>query len=196
MDWPLITKPTRFLPPLEDIAVLLVSPTPEVGDSLEQIPNLTLTLMTPQDYDPIAVASRLRVHLHPLSPDCARSTASDCQQPFFCRRTTTRSSPSGQSAQQPTLTHWTHGHPLTSYVAFPLLIPAYAQSLHPAGWNTPIIESTVGPLLLAGERAGQALCRDRIRPFALPGNAQPAGLHLNAEYLRLALGPGLAIHAV
>ena len=142
------------LPPLEEIAVLLVTPTPEVGDSLGQIPNIKLTLMTPQDYDPAAVthASAFRCILfHLTAPEALPPTPAA----FFLPPDDNPLFPLGQSAQQPVLTHWTHGHPLTSYVTFPLLTPAYAQALHPSGWNTPIIESTVGPLLLAGERAGR-----------------------------------------
>lgn len=142
------------LPPLEEIAVLLVTPTPEVGDSLGQIPNLTLTLMTPQDYDPAAVthASAFRCILfHLTAPEALPPTPAA----FFLPPDDNPLFSLGQGAQQPALTHWTHGHPLTSYVTFPLLTPAYAQAIRPSGWNTPIIESTVGPLLLAGERAGR-----------------------------------------
>ena len=142
------------LPPLEEIAVLLVSPTPEVGDSLEQIPNLTLTLMTPQDYDPSAVTSASEftcVLFHLTAPEVLPPLPAA----FFLPPDDNPLFSLGQSAQQPALTHWTHGHPLTSYVTFPLLTPAYAQALRPSGWNTPIIESTVGPLLLAGERTGR-----------------------------------------
>ena len=142
------------LPPLEEIAVLLVSPTPEVGNSLGQIPNIKLTLMTPQDYDPAAVTHAsefLCILFHLPAPE----TLPPMPAAFFLPPDDNPLFSLGQSAQQPALTHWTHGHPLTSYVTFPLLTPAYAQALHPSGWNTPIIESTVGPLLLAGERAGQ-----------------------------------------
>ena len=142
------------LPPLEEIAVLLVSPTPEVGDSLEQIPNLTLTLMTPQDYDPSAVTSASEftcILFHLTAPEVLPPLPAA----FFLPPDDNPLFSLGRSARQPALTHWTHGHPLTSYVTFPLLTPAYAQALQPSGWNTPIIESTVGPLLLAGERAGR-----------------------------------------
>ncbi len=142
------------LPPLEEIAVLLVTPTPEVGDSLGQIPNIKLTLMTPQDYDPATVtpASAFRCILfHLTAPEALPPTPAA----FFLPPDDNPLFSLGQSAQQPALTHWTHGHPLTSYVTFPLLTPAYAQALQPSGWNTPIIESTVGPLLLAGERVGR-----------------------------------------
>ncbi len=142
------------LPPLEEIAVLLVSPTPEIGDSLEQIPNIKLTLMTPQDYDPTAVTSAsefICILFHLTAPEVLPPMPAA----FFLPPDDNPLFSLGQSAQQPVLTHWTHGHPLTSYVRFPLLTPAYAQALHPSGWNTPIIESTVGPLLLAGERAGR-----------------------------------------
>ncbi len=143
-----------ILPPLEEIAVLLVSPTPEVGDSLGQIPNIKLTLMAPQDYDPATVthASAFRCILfHLTAPEALPPTPAA----FFLPPDDNPLFSLGQSAQRPVLTHWTHGHPLTSYVTFPLLTPAYAQALQPSVWNTPIIESTVGPLLLAGERAGQ-----------------------------------------
>ncbi len=142
------------LPPLEEIAVLLVSPTPEVGDSLDQIPNIKLTLMTPQDYNPVAVTSAPEftcVLFHLTAPEALPPMPAA----FFLPPDDNPLFSLGQSAQQPVLTHWTHGHPLTSYVTFPLLIPAYAQALRPSGWNTPIVESTVGPLLLAGERAGR-----------------------------------------
>ena len=142
------------LPPLEEIAVLLVTPTPEVGDSLGQIPNIKLTLMTPQEYDPAAVrpASAFRcVLFHLTAPDALPPTPAA----FFLPPDDNPLFSLGPSAQQPALTHWTHGHPLTSYVSFPLLTPAYAQTLQPSGWNAPIIESTVGPLLLAGEQAGR-----------------------------------------
>ena len=142
------------LPPLEEVAVLLVSPTPEVGDSLEQIPNIKLTRMTPQDYDPTAVTSAsefICILFHLTAPEVLPPMPAA----FFLPPDDNPLFSLGQSAQQPALTQWTHGHPLTSYVTFPLLTPAYAQALHPAGWNTPIIESTVGPLLLAGERTGQ-----------------------------------------
>ncbi len=142
------------LPPLEEIAVLLVSPTPEVGDSLDQIPNIKLTLMTPQDYNPVAVTSASEftcVLFHLTAPEALPPMPAA----FFLPPDDNPLFSLGQSAQQPVLTHWTHGHPLTSYVTFPLLIPAYAQALRPSGWNTPIVESTVGPLLLAGERAAR-----------------------------------------
>ena len=141
------------LKPLEDISVLLVSPTPEVGDSLAQIPNVKLTRMTPQDYDPADVtpASEFRCILfHLTAPEALPPTPAA----FFLPPDGNPLFALGQSAQQPTLTHWSQGHPLTAYVTVPLLTPAYAQSLQSAVWNTPLVESTVGPLLLAGERAG------------------------------------------
>ena len=143
-----------ILPPLEEIAVLLVSPTPEVSDSLEQLPNIKLTLLNPQDYDPATITSAsefICILFHLTVPEALPPMPTA----FFLPPDDNPLFSLGQSAQQPVLTHWTHGHPLTSYVTFPLLIPAYAQALHPSGWNTPIIESTVGPLLLAGERAGR-----------------------------------------
>ncbi len=141
------------LPPLEDISVLLVTPTPEVGDNLAQIPNVKLTRMTPQDYDPADVthASEFMCMLfHLTAPEALPPTPAA----FFLPPDGNSLFSLGQSAQQPQLTHWTHGHPLTAYLTVPLLTPAYAQSIHPSVWNTPIIESTVGPLLLAGERTG------------------------------------------
>ena len=110
--------------------------------------------MTPQDYEPAAVtsASAFRCILFHLT---APEALPPLPAAFFLPPEDNPLFPLGQSAQQPTLTHWTHGHPLTAYVTFPLLTPAYAQALQPAGWNTPIIESTVGPLVLAGERAGR-----------------------------------------
>ncbi len=141
------------LPTLEAISVLLVTPTPEVGDSLAQIPNIKLTRMAPQDYDPsdMTHASEFMCILfHLTAPDRLPPTPAA----FFLPPDGNPLFSLGQSAQQPQLTHWTHGHPLTAYVTFPLLTPAYAQALHSSVWNTPIIESTVGPLLLAGERTG------------------------------------------
>ncbi len=142
------------LPPLEEMAVLLVSPTPEVGDSLGQIPNIKLRLMTPQDYDPATLTSAsefICILFHLTAPEALPPMPAA----FFLPPDDNRLFSLGQRTQQPVLTHWTRGHPLTSYVTFPLLTPAYAQALRPSGWNTPIIESTVGPLLLAGERAGR-----------------------------------------
>lgn len=166
------------LPPLEDISVLLVTPTPEVGDSLARIPNVKLTLLSPQDYDPSDVTPASEFILFHLT---APETLPPTPAAFFLPPDGNRLFSLGQSAQQPALTHWTHGHPLTAYVTFPLLTPAYAQALQPSVWNTPIIESTVGPLLLAGERAGTryVVTGFDLLPYLGAGNLPVSILTLN-----------------
>jgi hypothetical protein len=63
--------------------------------------------------------------------------------------------PFGKAASRPAITQWTAAHPLTSYVTFSLLSPAYAQAFLPMSWCKPVISATVGPLVLAGERDGR-----------------------------------------
>jgi hypothetical protein len=62
--------------------------------------------------------------------------------------------PLSKGASRPQMTQWAPTHPLTSYVTFSLLTPAYAQAFLPVGWCKPVVNATVGSVVLAGERDG------------------------------------------
>lgn len=141
------------LPRLETVSVLLVSPTPEVGDSLAQIPNLRLTRLPPEEYDPAAAthAGLTCILFHLTTPDVLPTLPAA----FFLPPQDNPLFGLGDGARRPRVTDWTLGHPLTAYLSFPLLAPMYAQALRPSAWNLPVVESTAGPLVLAGEQAGR-----------------------------------------
>ncbi len=138
------------LPTLTDVQVLLVTPTPEIGQSLRHIPNLKLTLQTPQAYDPEQVSQFGFILFHLTAPEVLPPTPAA----FLLPPEGNRLFSLGQAATQPRITNWSLGHPLTAYLTFSLLRPVYAQALQPAVWCPAIIHSTAGPLVLAGERAG------------------------------------------
>lgn len=138
------------LPELAPVSVLLVSPDPEAGAGLARIPNLRLTRLRPEEYDP---AQATRAHYTCLLFHLATPPALPAAPAAFLLPP--EGNPLfdlGDPAQHPTVTDWTVGHPLTSYLTFPLLAPAYAHAVRPAAWNRPVVESTAGPLILAGER--------------------------------------------
>ena len=138
------------LPTLKDVPVLLVTPTPEIGESFRYIPNLQLSLSTPQAYDPEQASQFAFILFHLTAPEVLPPTSAAFLlppegNPLFSL---------GQAAAQPRITNWSLGHPLTAYLSFSLLSPTYAQALQPPVWCPPIIHSTAGPLVLAGEQAG------------------------------------------
>lgn len=141
------------LPELAQVSVLLVSPAPEAGAGLARIPNLRLTRLRPEEYDPDRATRAhytcLLFHLTtpPALPAAPAAFVLPPEgNPLFDL---------GDPAQRPAVTDWTVGHPLTSYLTFPLFAPAYAHAVRPAAWNRPVVESTAGPLVLAGERNGR-----------------------------------------
>lgn len=139
------------LPPLSEVSVLLVSPSPEVARSLNAIPNLRLERIAPQEYTAAHAARFAFVLFHLTAPDAFPPTNAA----FFLPPEGNRLFPLGKSTQRVHVTEWIAAHPLTSYLAFPLFSPTYAQSLRPTGWGQAVIKSTVGPLVLAGEVEGK-----------------------------------------
>ncbi|MGH7960756.1 MAG: vWA domain-containing protein [Candidatus Binatia bacterium] len=139
------------LPPLTNVPVLLVTPSPGVAVSLRQIPNLKLETVSPQDYNPAGVAGFPLVLFHLTAPESLPSTNAA----FILPPEGNPLFPLGKAAPRPQVTQWTTAHPLTTYVTFSLLTPAYAQAFLPVSWGKPVISGTIGPLVLAGERDGR-----------------------------------------
>jgi hypothetical protein len=139
------------LPALTSVPVLLVSPSADAAKSLGQIPNLKLERVSPQDYNPAKAAAFPLVLFHLTAPETLPPTNAA----FVLPPEGNTLFPLGKAATRPAITQWTAAHPLTSYVTFSLLSPAYAQAFLPVGWCKPVISATVGPLVLAGERDGR-----------------------------------------
>jgi hypothetical protein len=138
------------LSPLKTIPILLVSPATNVAKSLEQIPNLQVERVAPTEYTPARARGFPLVLFHLVMPDALPPTNAA----FIFPPEGNGLFPLGKAAQRPQVTQWAAAHPLTSYVNFSLLTPAYAQALLPVGWCSPVVRGTVGPLVLAGEREG------------------------------------------
>ena len=141
------------LPEPATVSVLLVSPDPEAGDGLARIANLRLTRFRPEEYDPARArqAQYTCVLFHLTTPQMLP----DAPAAFFLPPEGNPLFRLGDAALRPAVTDWTLGHPLTSYLTVPLLAPAYAHAVRAAAWNRSVIESTAGPLVLAGERTGR-----------------------------------------
>ena len=138
------------LPPLSDVSVLLVTPSPAVALGLSRIPYLKLEQVTPQEYDPEKVARFPFVIFHLTAPESLPQTNAA----FLLPPEGNDLFPLGQAAAQPDITQWTVGHPLASYVNFGLLQPAFGQAFLPLAWSPPVIHATVGPVVVAGEQRG------------------------------------------
>ncbi|MGE0825861.1 MAG: BatA domain-containing protein [Candidatus Binatia bacterium] len=138
------------LPSLSTIPLLLVSPSTKVAQSLQQIPNLQVERVSPQDYIPARVADAPLVLFHLVVPEALPPTNAA----FIFPPEGNALFPLGKAAARPQVTKWSSANPVTSYVSFPLLTPTYAQALLPVGWCTSVIDSTIGTLVLAGERDG------------------------------------------
>ncbi len=139
------------LPALTTVPVLLVTPSADAARSLGQIPNLKLERVSPQDYNPTRTAGFPLVLFHLTAPETLPPTNAA----FILPPDGNALFPLGKAATRPSVTQWTAAHPLTSYVTFSLLSPAYAQAFLPVSWCKPVISATVGPLVLAGEREGR-----------------------------------------
>jgi len=139
------------LPALSNVPVLLVTPSPGAAKSLGQIPNLKIEQVNPQEYTPARAAGFSAVLFHLTAPDVLPETNAA----FILPPDGNALFPLGKSASRPQVTQWTAAHPLTSYVTFSLLTPTYAEAFLPVGWCKPVISTTVGPLVLAGERNGR-----------------------------------------
>ncbi len=139
------------LPLLTEVPVLVVSPTPELVNSLRQIPPFTLEAVTPQDYLPARAARFTFVLFHLTAPDSLPSTNAA----FILPPEGNALFPLGKSGAQVRMTQWTTAHPLTSYVNFSLLSPVYAQALQPASWCKSVVTATVGPVVLACKHEGR-----------------------------------------
>ena len=138
------------LPSLQTISLLLISPAANVAGSLNQIPNLRVERVTPTAYTPARAREFPLVVFHLVIPDTLPATNAA----FIFPPEGNALFPLGKAAQRPQVTQWEVAHPLTKYVTFSLLTPAYAQALLPVGWCRPIVRGTVGTLVLAGERDG------------------------------------------
>ena len=139
------------LPTLRTVSILVVSPAAAVGKSLGQIPNLSVEVISPQDYTPDRASRFPMVLFHLTAPETLPATNAA----FLLPPEGNALFPLGKSASRPRVTQWAAAHPLTAYVTFPLLTPAYAQALLPVSWCKSVISGTVGSLVLAGEREGR-----------------------------------------
>lgn len=139
------------LPPLQNVAVLLVTPSPEVAASLTAIPNLKLERIAPQEYTPAKAAQFAFVLFHLTAPESLPPTNAA----FLLPPDGNPLFPLGKTTNRVQVTQWTTAHPLTSYVTFSLFSPSYAQALQPAGWSQTVMSATVGPIVQAGEQEGK-----------------------------------------
>lgn len=136
------------LPPLTNVPALLITPSPGVAASLSALPNLKLTTIAPQEYIPAQAAGFAVVLFHLTAPEAFPPTNAA----FILPPDGNPLLPLDKAATSPQITQWTPAHPLTAYVNFPLLAPAYAQAFTPVGWGKTVINATVGPVVIAGER--------------------------------------------
>ncbi|MGE0683094.1 MAG: BatA domain-containing protein, partial [Candidatus Binatia bacterium] len=139
------------LPSLTNVSVLLVSPSANVASSLNAIPNLKLERLTPQEYTPEKAARFAFVLFHLATPESLPPTNAA----FLLPPEGNALFPLDKATNQVQVTQWMTAHPLTSYVTFSLFTPAYAEALQPVDWCQPIVQATVGPIVLAGEREGR-----------------------------------------
>jgi hypothetical protein len=139
------------LPTLSTVSILVVSPSVAAVKSLGQIPNLTVETVSPPDYTPERAAGFPLVLFHLTAPETLPATNAA----FILPPEGNALFPLGKGAARPRVTHWTAAHPLTAYVTFSLLTPAYAQALLPVSWCKSLINGTVGSVVLAGERDGR-----------------------------------------
>ena len=139
------------LPALSEVSVLLISPSPTVAMSLDAIPNLKIERLTPQEYTPAKAARVAFALFHLATPETLPPTNAA----FLLPPKGNGLFPLGKSTQRVQVTQWIAAHPLTSYVTFSLFSPAYAEALQSVGWSQPIVNATVGPIVLAGEREGR-----------------------------------------
>lgn len=139
------------LPALSNVSVLLISSSPTVAAGLDTIPNLKIEHLTPQEYTPAKAAQFAFVLFHLATPETLPPTNAA----FLLPPKDNTLFPLGKSTQRVQVTQWATAHPLTSYVTFSLFAPAYAEALRPVGWSQAIVDATVGPIVLAGEREGR-----------------------------------------
>ena len=139
------------LPTLSTVSILVVSPAANAVKSLGLIPNLAIELMRPEHYTPERAARFPLVLFHLTAPETLPVTNAA----FILPPEGNTLFPLGKGNSRPRVTQWTAAHPLTAYVTFPLLTPAYAQALLPVSWCKSVINGTVGSLMLAGEREGR-----------------------------------------
>ncbi len=140
-----------ILPSLTNVAVLLVTPSPAVARSLSVIPNLKVETIAPQDYTPAKAAQFAFVLFHLTAPEALPPTNAA----FLLPPEGNALFPLGKTTTRVQVTQWMTAHPLTSYVTFSLFSPAYAQALRPIGWGQPIVNATIGPIVIAGEQEGK-----------------------------------------
>lgn len=140
-----------LLPFLKEVSVLIVTPSGQTATTLQQIPNLSLQILSPEDYDPEELASFPLILFHLTAPASPPNTNAA----FILPPEGNAIFPLGQEAKYPQVTQWASGHPLISYITFSLFSPAYGQGFLPVAWCRPVITATVGPLVLAGERGGK-----------------------------------------
>jgi len=139
------------LPALSSVSVLLISPSPTIAASLAVIPNLKIERLTPREYTPSKAARFAFVLFHLATPEALPPTNAA----FILPPAGNALFPLGKSTQHVQVTQWATAHPLTNYITFSLFTPAYAEAIQPVGWSQPVVNATVGPIVLAGEREGR-----------------------------------------
>ncbi len=168
------------LPDLKQVRLLLVSSDANVGTSLADLPNVNVTTIAPETYDPSDpdyISQFLCILFHRSTPNVMPSLPAA----FLLPPEGNRLFELGASGETPAVTDWTDGHSITAYLDLSLLSPKFAQSVLPRFDLTPTISSTLGPLVLAGRHGGNryAVTGFDVLPYLGASNLPTSILTLN-----------------
>ena len=168
------------LPDLKEVRLLLVSSDARVGSSLGDLPNVSVTTIAPEAYDPADhdyLSRFLCILFHRSMPNVMPPLPAA----FLLPPDGNRLFELGAVGENPTVTDWVDGHSITAYLDFSLLSPKFAQSVLPRLDLTPTISSTLGPLVLSGRYNGNryAVTGFDILPYLGANNLPTSILTLN-----------------
>jgi hypothetical protein len=135
-------------PPVDRMKILAISPRPDALSSLRAIPGVEIQVVSPQAYEKGSFEPHALEIFHYSAPAVlpagnALLVLPPKENPLVAV---------GAASSRPVVSGWREPHPLTRYVNFSLLRPAYARPLKPGTFGDAIIQSPDGPLAVALEQ--------------------------------------------
>ena len=147
---PLDNRRFAVPPAAQNFRILGISPRPQALTSLRAITGVTLDLIAPQEYEKTERSGYGLEIFHYSTPPVAPANPALFVLPPDNNPLAELAPP----VSRPVISSWREPHPLTRYVNFALLRPAFSRPLKPRIAGEIILESPGGPLAFAAERGG------------------------------------------
>jgi hypothetical protein len=136
--------------PSRQLSILAVSPRPQAVGSLGALPGISVRTVSPSEYETARAGGHAFEIFHYAAPAAlpgrpALFILPPRENPLVAVE---------KVLNRPVISLWKEPHPLTHYVNFSLLRPAYARALKPLSFGETVVETPEGAVAIAFERDG------------------------------------------